>query len=253
VGKKPLKQGYGGVTRGVGVKMANNGGKTGDQTIGHTMKPPIRGKNRVPRRMDPPIRPPRRARHLEPPIVAPHRVTCQCPPIEPLIGSHVNAGHRPMQPLMVTGHTRGSQANAPVYSENSADFNFPLYGEKIEMDLAVDLGCRAEERHTTNNYGHTHLLDSNRQHCCYVPRTNHHINTARRRRRRRKQSQVRPMCRLQMRPGRQKRFYLAHVYWRGNSPHLSAVLALPLPLEPYTLPHCPTQLPAAIAIKRSIR
>ena len=36
-----------------------------------------------------------------------------------------------------------------VYSENSADFNFPLYGEKIEMDYAVDLEGRIEERHTT--------------------------------------------------------------------------------------------------------
>ena len=157
-------------------------------------------------------------------------------------------------PLWSQGTPMGHMSTPPVYSENSADFNFPLYGEKIEMDLAVDLGCRAEERHTTNNYGHTHLLDSNRQHCCYVPRTNHHhINTARRRQRRRKQSQVRPMCRLQMRPGRQKRFYLAHVYWRGNSPDLSAVLALPLPLEPYTLPRCPSSMSAAIAIKRSVR
>lgn len=159
-------------------------------------------------------------------------------------------------PLWSQGTPMGSHVNTPVYSENSADFNFPLYGEKIEMDLAVDLGCRAEERPATNNYdnnGCTHLLDSNRQHCCYVPRTNNHVNTARRRRRRRKQPQVRPMCRLQMRPGRQKRFYLAHVYWRGNSPNLSAVLALPLPLEPYTLPHCPTQLPAAKPINRSVR
>ena len=174
--------------------------------------------------------PPPRA-HNEAPRISPHGVTCQH-------RSQANAasyGHR--------AHPWGHMSTPPVYSENSADFNFPLYGEKIEMYLAVDLGCRAEERPTTNNYdnnGHTRLLDSNRQHCCYVPRTKHHphINTARRRRWRRKQSQVRPMCRLQMRSGRQKRFYLAHVYWRGNSPDLSAVLALPLPLESYTLSHC---------------
>jgi len=27
--------------------------------------------------------------------------------------------------------------------------DFALYGEKIEMDYALDLGCRSEERHTT--------------------------------------------------------------------------------------------------------
>jgi hypothetical protein len=95
-------------------------------------------------------------------------VTCQC------------------APLWSQGTPMGHMSTPPVYSENSADFNFPLYGEKIEMYLAVDLGCRAEERPASNNYdnnGPTHLLDSNRQHRCYVPRTNHHhINTARRRR-----------------------------------------------------------------------
>ena len=188
--------------------------------------------------------PPPRA-HNEAPRISPHGVTCQH-------RSQANAasyGHR--------AHPWGHMSTPPVYSENSADFNFPLYGEKIEMYLAVDLGCRAEERPTTNNYdnnGHTRLLDSNRQHCCYVPRTNNHVNTARRRQRRRKQSQVRPMCRLRMRPGRQKRFYLAHVYWRGNSPDLSAVLALPLPLEPDTLPRCSPQAAHALPpIKRSVR
>jgi hypothetical protein len=111
---------------------------------------------------------------MKPPELAPHGVTCQH-------RSQANAapyGHRT--------HPWGHMSTPPVYSENSADFNFPLYGEKIEMDLAVDLGCRAEERPASNNYdnnGRTHLLDSNRQHCCYVPRTkHHHINTARRRR-----------------------------------------------------------------------
>ena len=177
----------------------------------------------------------------------------EAPLIEPPMGSHVNTG-----PRATCGHmsTPVPCQHPPVYSENSADFNFPLYGEKIEMYYAVDLGCTSEERPASNNYdnnGPTHLLDSNRQHCCYVPRTNHHINTARRRRRRRKQSQVRTMWRLRMRSGRQKRFYLAHVYWRGNSPDLSPVLSLPLPLEPDTLPHCPTQLPAAKPINRSVR
>lgn len=107
-------------------------------------------------------------------------------------------------------------------------------------------------RRKTHDNGYTHLLDSNRQHRCDIPRTNHHhIKTARRRRWRRKQSQVRPMCRLQMRLGRQERFCHAQVYWRGNSPHLSSVLALPLPLEPYTLPRCSPQ--ALSPINRSVR
>jgi hypothetical protein len=166
-------------------------------------------------------------------------VTCQC------------------APLWSQGTPMGHMSTPPVYSENSADFNFPLYGEKIEMDLAVDLGCRAEERHTTNNYdnnGHTHLLDSNRQHCCYVPRTNHHINTARRRRRRIRQSQIRALRRLRMRPGRQKRICRTHVYWRGNSPDLSAVPPLPVPLESCTLPRCsPQAAQADPPISRCVR
>jgi len=33
--------------------------------------------------------------------------------------------------------------------ENSGDMDFALYGEKIEMDYAVYLGCRSSERHET--------------------------------------------------------------------------------------------------------
>ena len=174
--------------------------------------------------------PPPRA-HNEAPRISPHGVTCQH-------RSQANAasyGHR--------AHPWGHMSTPPVYSENSADFNFPLYGEKIEMDYAVDFGCRIEERHTTSNYdnyGHTHLLDSNRQHRGCVPRT----NTAPRRRahrrrqglRRRRRPQVWPLQRLRMRSGRQKRVCRTHVYWRGNSPDLSAVPPLPVPLESCTLP-----------------
>ena len=49
------------------------------------------------------------------------------------------------------------------------------------MDLAVDLGCRADERPATNNYdynGHRDVLDSNRPRRGDAPRN----NTARRRR-----------------------------------------------------------------------
>ena len=42
--------------------------------------------------------------------------------------------------------------------------DFALYGEKIEMDYAVYMGCSSSENHDDNNYdykGRTHLLDSN--------------------------------------------------------------------------------------------
>ena len=58
----------------------------------------------------------------------------------------------------------GSTCQRVENPENSGDMDFALYGEKIEMDYAVDLGCRSSENHDDNNNdnnGRTHLLDSN--------------------------------------------------------------------------------------------
>jgi hypothetical protein len=47
-------------------------------------------------------------------------------------------------------------------AENNGDTIFALYGEKIEMDNGVYMGCSSSERHETINHdntGRTYLLD----------------------------------------------------------------------------------------------
>ncbi len=154
---------------------------------------------------------------------------------------------------MVTGHKVVTGHKAQVSNEKCADFNFPLFGKEIEMYLALKMEDRFERKTRDNDInndytGRLQVLGSNGTRGVACAGTG---MDAARRRRQMVETQVWAMWGLRMRLGRQKRICRTHVYWRGNSPDLSPVLSVPLPLEPDTLPRCSPQ--ALPPINRSVR
>ena len=70
--------------------------------------------------------------HNEAPLIEPPK-TCRRlgpimrPPELAPMGSHVNTGHRPMLPLMVTGHIHGVTCQHPLFTVKIARISIFLY------------------------------------------------------------------------------------------------------------------------------